>query len=130
MTGHRSLGQFVLDVHDLDHGSGLVGRPGRRRGATVRAAPLQLPTAPAPGCRDPGLFQRTDDDKVAKERIHLDLETDDVEAEVRRLEGLGATRDDHQQERGVDFWVLRDPWGNQFCVLHPNLPELLTPRRP
>ena len=36
------------------------------------------------------MLQRTDDDKVAKERMHLDLETDDVEAEVRRLEALGA----------------------------------------
>jgi Glyoxalase-like domain len=41
--------------------------------------------------------------------MHLDLETDDVEAEVRCLEALGATRYDHQQERGFDFWVLRDP---------------------
>jgi hypothetical protein len=32
--------------------------------------------------------------------MHLDLETDDVGAEVRRLETLGATRYDHQQERG------------------------------
>jgi hypothetical protein len=32
--------------------------------------------------------------------MHLDLETDDVEAEVRRLEALGATHWDHQQERG------------------------------
>jgi hypothetical protein len=64
------------------------------------------------------------------EWMHLDLETDDVEAEVRRLEALGATRYDHQQERGFDFWVLRDPWGNEFCVLHPNFPELLAQRRP
>ena len=35
--------------------------------------------------------------------MHLDLETDDVEAEVRRLEAIGATRFDHQQERGYDF---------------------------
>ena len=41
--------------------------------------------------------------------MHLDLEADDVEAEVRRLEALGATRWDHQQERGFDFWVMRDP---------------------
>jgi hypothetical protein len=41
--------------------------------------------------------------------MHLDLETDDIEAEVQRLEALGATRYDHQQERGFDFWVLRDP---------------------
>jgi len=36
------------------------------------------------------------------------------------LEALGATRWDHQTERGFDFWVLRDPWGNEFCVLHPS----------
>jgi hypothetical protein len=36
------------------------------------------------------LLQRTDDEKLAKERMHLDLETDDVEAEVQRLEALGA----------------------------------------
>ena len=44
--------------------------------------------------------------------MHLDLETDDVGAEVARLEALGAVRYDHQQERGYDFWVMRDP-----CVL-------------
>jgi hypothetical protein len=76
------------------------------------------------------LLQRTDDEKVSKERMHLGLETDDIEAEVQRLETLGATRYDHQQERGFDFWVMRDPWGNKFCVLHPNFPELLARRRP
>jgi hypothetical protein len=67
---------------------------------------------------------------ATKERMHLDLETDDIEAEVQRLEALGATRYDHQQQRGFDFWVMRDPWGNEFCVLHPNFPELLARRRP
>jgi hypothetical protein len=71
-----------------------------------------------------------DDEKIAKEHMHLDLETDDIEAEVQRLEALGATRYDHEQERGVDFWVLPDPWGNELCVLHPNFPELLARRRP
>jgi hypothetical protein len=37
------------------------------------------------------LLQRTDDEKVSKERMHLDLETDDIEAEVQSLEALGAT---------------------------------------
>ena len=60
--------------------------------------------------------------------MHLDLEADDVEAEVRRLEALGATRYDHQQERGYDFWVLRDPWANEFCVLQINFPDLLALR--
>jgi hypothetical protein len=62
--------------------------------------------------------------------MHLHLETDDVEAEVQRLETLGARRWDHQHERGFDFWVLRDPWGNEFCVLRPEFPELLAARPP
>jgi hypothetical protein len=76
------------------------------------------------------LLQRTNDQKVSKERMHLDLETDDVAAEVRRLEALGATRYDHQQALGLDFWVMRDPGGNEFCVLQPKFPELLSRRWP
>ncbi len=76
------------------------------------------------------LLQHTEDPKAGKERMHLDLETDDVEAEVQRLETLGATRWDHQQERGYDFWVLRDPWANEFCVLQVNFPDLLAQRPP
>ena len=76
------------------------------------------------------LLQKTGDEKTSKERMHLDLEADDVEAEVRRLEALGATRWDHQAERGFDFWVLRDPWGNEFCVLQPEFPELLARQEP
>lgn len=48
-------------------------------------------------------------------RIHLDFETDDVEAEVRRLEALGATRE-RQIER---WWIMRDPSGHLFCVVPP-----------
>jgi Glyoxalase-like domain len=61
--------------------------------------------------------------------MHIDLETDNVEAEVERLEALGAVRWDHQQERGFDFWVLQDPWGNEFCILQEEFPELLANRR-
>ncbi len=62
--------------------------------------------------------------------MHLDLEANDVEAEVSRLETLGATRWDHQAERGFEFWVLRDPWGNECCVLQPEFRELLARQRP
>jgi len=61
--------------------------------------------------------------------MHPDLETDDVESEVRRLEALGATRWDRQQARGYDYWVMRDPWSNEFCVLQTMFPELLAQRR-
>jgi hypothetical protein len=29
----------------------------------------------------------------------------------------------------MTFWVLRDPFGNEFCVLQPEFPELLAHRR-
>ena len=76
------------------------------------------------------LLQHTTDAKTSKERVHIDLETDDVEAEVQRLEALGAKKWDHQQERGYNFWVLRDPWGNEFCILQTVFPELLARRDP
>ncbi len=69
-------------------------------------------------------------DGQAQAAVHIDLETDNVEAEAERLEKLGAVRWDHQQERGFDFWVFQDPWGNEFCVLQEEFPELLARRRP
>ena len=49
----------------------------------------------------------------APSRIHLDIETDDVEAEVRRLEALGATREAQVET----WWVMRAPTGHLFCVV-------------
>jgi Glyoxalase-like domain len=46
-------------------------------------------------------------------RVHVDIHTDDVDAEVTRLTALGA----HEVER-VDNWVvMRDPAGLPFCVV-------------
>ena len=46
-------------------------------------------------------------------RMHLDIETDDIPAEVARLEKLGATVDT-RKERWV---VMRAPTGQRFCVV-------------
>jgi catechol 2,3-dioxygenase-like lactoylglutathione lyase family enzyme len=52
--------------------------------------------------------------RVAHEsRVHLDIETDDIEAEVARLEKLGAVVD-----RRLERWVvMRAPTGQRFCVV-------------
>jgi predicted enzyme related to lactoylglutathione lyase len=65
------------------------------------------------------LFIRVPDDKTVKNRWHLDLRPDDQEAEVRRLEGLGARRADIGQGSEVSWVVMTDPEGNEFCVLRP-----------
>lgn len=129
MTHRSRLAHIVIDVADLDDGvtfwtSALDGTEEPVNEAS-RHVYRQL-TLPDSDIRV--LLQRTDDPKTHKERVHIDLETDDVEAEVHRLEVLGATRHDHQQLRGYDFWVLRDPWANEFCVLQVNFPALLEHR--
>ncbi|HIC80923.1 MAG TPA: VOC family protein [Kiloniellaceae bacterium] len=52
-------------------------------------------------------------------RAHLDIETDDVEAEVKRLEALGARR--VAQVR--TWWVMEAPSGHRFCVVNPQRPD-------
>lgn len=48
-------------------------------------------------------------------RVHIDIETDDIDAEVRRLEALGAKRV-AQVKR---WWVMEAPTGQRFCVVRP-----------
>jgi len=49
-------------------------------------------------------------------RVHLDIETDDLDAEVARLERLGARRVAFVHGR---WWVLEAPSGHRFCVVQP-----------
>ncbi|MBA2549289.1 MAG: VOC family protein [Burkholderiaceae bacterium] len=48
-------------------------------------------------------------------RVHLDIESDDVEQEVKRLEALGAER----VEQIKTWWVMEAPTGHRFCVVKP-----------
>jgi hypothetical protein len=46
-------------------------------------------------------------------RVHLDIETDNVDAEVARLEALGAKR----VEQRKTWWVMEAPTGQRFCIV-------------
>src|SRR5438067_2118889 len=48
-------------------------------------------------------------------RVHLDIESDDLEAEVKRLEALGAKRVGFVKR----WWVMEAPTGQRFCVVNP-----------
>ncbi len=52
-------------------------------------------------------------------RVHLDVESDDIEAEVRRLETLGARRIGTVK----DWCVMQAPTGQVFCVVRPQRAE-------
>jgi hypothetical protein len=72
--------------------------------------------------RGPSLvFVPVPETKSVKNRLHIDLAPafgDDLEAQIRRLESLGARRIDVGQN-DVNWAVLADPEGNEFCVLSP-----------
>jgi Glyoxalase-like domain len=66
------------------------------------------------------LFITVPDDKMVKNRVHLDLRPADRtrEQEVARIVGLGASQlADHRRPDGSGWITLADPEGNEFCIL-------------
>ena len=65
------------------------------------------------------LFEQNNDEKAAKNRVHLDLEPDGLrDDEVEWLLTVGATiAHDRRNPDGTGFVVMHDPEGNEFCVL-------------
>jgi hypothetical protein len=107
---HRSrLCTFVIDCQgDVDEAarfwSGALGRPvvGKEdQYRTLEARPEEAIL----------LVQQVDHPS----RIHLDIESDDLEAEVKRLEKLGARRVAYVKR----WWVMEAPTGQRFCVVNP-----------
>ena len=64
------------------------------------------------------LFQRVPEARTGKNRVHLDVHSADGgrEAEVARLEVLGASVVRRVKEQGGEWVVMADPEGNEFCV--------------
>ncbi len=76
---------------------------------------------PADGKGAEVLLQRVPDGKQAKNRVHLDLRTRQLEPEVERVVRLGAQVRTERPitEHGWRWHILADPDGNEFCVLQP-----------
>ena len=112
--------QWTLDVHDVDRMAAFWSQALGYRiepdddggGAHLR------PSAGGAGQLSVWL-QPTTDGKRGKNRNHPDLVAadGDVDAEVRRLIGLGARHADVGQSGHEGFVVLADPEGNEFCLL-------------
>ena len=111
---HRSrLAAIVIDCRTDDLGretafwSAALGLPVQDRpGGNPAYTALQVPAG------EPNvLLQQVGHDS----RVHLDIETDDIEAEVKRLEALGARRIGFVKR----WWVMEAPSGQRFCVVRP-----------
>ena len=110
---HRSrLSTFVIDckVDDIDAATAFWSAALKRDAKPADPDdPAYRELAAAEG--EPMLLlQRVDHDS----RIHLDIEADDLEAEVKRLEALGATRIKFYKR----WWLMRAPTGHVFCIVN------------
>jgi predicted enzyme related to lactoylglutathione lyase len=116
---HKSkLGGFIIDCQTRDLAAA----------ADFWGAALGMPVKELPGAEGE-LYRRLEDGPVGlhievqkvehPSRVHLDIEADDIEAEVRRLEGLGAKR----LEQVQTWWVMEAPTGQRFCVVQASSGE-------
>jgi predicted enzyme related to lactoylglutathione lyase len=78
-----------------------------------RFVALERPPAGAPEL----VFQPVPEPKRDKVRIHLDINVPDVDAAVRRVLKLGGSSVDEIHEAGDTWRVMRDPEGNEFCLI-------------
>jgi predicted enzyme related to lactoylglutathione lyase len=71
---------------------------------------------PPGGDRPKLVFQRVPEPKAVKNRMHLDVIVDDIDAEAERYVALGATRVEKISEYGCTWIVMLDPEGNELCL--------------
>ena len=73
-------------------------------------------TRESPKSRPRFLFQRREKSRPESYPIHLDFASDEREAEIERLTGLGASVEQTKRNDHATWTVMRDPEGNPFCV--------------
>jgi catechol 2,3-dioxygenase-like lactoylglutathione lyase family enzyme len=120
-TGDLHLGTVVINVQDMGRAvefwTAVLGYRPRERRWDPQFMMLVHPT----GQGLPVSLQISDSPPDEPARVHLDLYTGEQDRHVERLVKLGATRvEGWPYPAGADFIVLRDPDGNEFCVIdHP-----------
>jgi predicted enzyme related to lactoylglutathione lyase len=112
---------IVIDCFDLARSARFwAGVLGYQAGGRATSGPYR-DLVPDSGIGIEVLLQQVPEVKQEKNRLHLDLRTADLEAEVRRILGLGASMVTEQPvtEEGWRWHILADLDGNEFCVLQP-----------
>ncbi len=108
--------EIVIDCRDADAQADFWAQAlgYERRGAAGNYRGIRDPDGHGPTV----ILQQVDEPKTVKNRVHVDIKADDIEAEAERLVALGAERapDGRFEEHGTAWIALLDPEGNEVCV--------------
>jgi len=118
MAHHSRLAGFIIDCQtgDIDAAatfwSGALGLPVNQSYVDGDAEYVDFSGAPADLHIEVQKVQHPS-------RVHLDIETDDLDAEAARLEALGAKKVGFVKR----WWVMEAPTGQRFCIVRMKHPE-------
>ncbi|MGI9666918.1 MAG: VOC family protein [Acidimicrobiia bacterium] len=108
------LGAIMIDGHDID---ALAAFWSETVGVEIAERyPNFIFCSPIPGNKARLAFQRVPEDKVVKNRLHLDLMHEDPEAFIAKVQRLGGSRLEDHESSAFHWTILADPEGNEFCV--------------
>jgi predicted enzyme related to lactoylglutathione lyase len=117
---HSRLAGFIIDCHteDLEGAANFWSQ--------ALGLPMQGESGDDPGYRrlrnERGSLHVEVQQVQHPSRVHLDIEADDLEAEARRLEALGAKRIGF-----VKRWIVMEaPTGQRFCIVRPQSEDFAT----
>ncbi|MVA76085.1 VOC family protein [Auraticoccus sp. F435] len=117
-VGDLHVGTVVVNVNDMDRAVAFWRSALGYRLRESEVDPEFTMLVSSDPARPPISLQLTDQPVLQPVRLHLDLYTSEQERQVERLVALGASRvEDWQYPEDPDFVVLRDPDGNEFCVI-------------
>ncbi|HSX48562.1 MAG TPA: VOC family protein [Candidatus Nanoarchaeia archaeon] len=112
MSSH--IGFITIDVNDMDVASEFWSQALQATSIDDNPTFRKLII---PGSQLAIFLQLVPEPKASKTRMHLDLVSDDVDAEATRLQKLGAKIQRKPATEGFKFAVMQDPFGNEFCIL-------------
>jgi predicted enzyme related to lactoylglutathione lyase len=115
------VGSTVIDTFDMEKG---VAFWSAALGYVVRDSDATFAVLTDPRRRWSNVsLQHSEKSKRDRNRLHIDLHSEDWEVDVARLESLGATRVTWEYAPGADYVVMADPDGNEFCVVQSHFSQ-------
>jgi predicted enzyme related to lactoylglutathione lyase len=117
-SGHRegvgSLHAIVMDVNDLETCGKFWSQV---LGTDILYQDERYLRLGHKGERPTLLLQRVPERHREKNRVHIDLDVPDLDAAVSRVQGLGGNKLRQLNEYGIEWVVMTDPDGNEFCLV-------------